>query len=67
MNDEELRAEYEAKLRERLKSLTAEFARIRKELNEEEEEAPTGNKWTPARRLAQSRRMKKLHREGKFS
>ena len=63
MTVDELRAQYVEALRARLKELVAEKERIEAELGES---PPTTNKWTPERRAAHSRRMKRMHREGKF-
>ena len=75
MNAKELRDKYHAELRARLAELDAERAEIIGELEEQatthdEPRATSDDRprrgWTEERRKAHSRRMRRMHREGKF-
>lgn len=73
MNVRELREAFARGLRERLKEVETEREEIKRSLEfvlkgmaAGEDAPPKKGEWTKERRLAQSRRMKRLHRQGVF-
>jgi hypothetical protein len=74
MDVTEATAKYHEELRARVKEVQAELKKILGILGEEEVVLPptprpnnSNGKWTEERRRQQSRRMKRLHREGRFN